>query len=377
MEMRSMLKKKAMIYPVDRQSAPVLRYNFLLQDYDIMYAVSPKGWGLNGKDCGVLDGGNKINKKVTNDFDMALDLCDCVIFTESDMKIDFEKIILPKMEKALEVGKDVVCTLKIPHEFKEKIDNICKNKGSNFKYYKKEEIFNLKQADSEYIYDINVPVMGVFGVTERSEKFNMQLALRQKLIEQGYKVSQIGTRHYSELLGFHSFPKFMMSNNISESNKIMLFNHYIKKIEIEEEPDIILVGVPGGVLPYNNRYTNRFGIMAFEVCNAIQFDSVVINTLYGEYKDEYFTTMQQSLRYRLGIEIDAFNFTPLKCDFELLDSMNRFDYLTLSSDFLDYKIKDFNNSEYKVFNVLNDKNRDELVDYLVDKLSSYSDIQAI
>ena len=45
-----MLKKKAMIYPVDREAIPLLRYNHLLESIDIIYAVSPKGWGFNGKE---------------------------------------------------------------------------------------------------------------------------------------------------------------------------------------------------------------------------------------------------------------------------------------------------------------------------------------
>lgn len=370
-----MLKKKAMIYPVDRQAVPILRYNFLIEEYDIIYAVSPKGWGVNGKDCGVLDGGNNLNKIITSNFEEALQICDCVIFTESDMPLSFEKMIFPKMKKALEAGKDIICTLEIPKEFKEDIDKLSKN--SNFKYYSKEKSFNFNQIDHEYIYDISVPIMGVFGTAERSSKFNIQLALRQRLIDQGYKVSQIGTKHYSELLGFHSFPKFMWNSNISESNKIMLFNHFIKKIEVEEKPDIILIGVPGGLMTYNNNYTNRFGILAFEVCNAIQFDSVVVSTLYNDYNENYFAAMKQTLKYRLGIEIDAFNIAPLKGDFEVLDNMNRFDYITLSSDFVDNKIKAYGNTNFKIFNILNDENSDELVNYLIDKLAGYSDIQVI
>lgn len=372
-----MLKKKAMLYPVDRESISLLRYNSLLEEYHIMYAVSPKGWGFSGKDCGVLDGGNNINKEIINDFDLALELCDSVIFIESDRIVDFEKMIFPRIMKALELGKEVVCTIEVPKAFEEEINGICANKKCKFKYYKKETNLNFKPIDNEYIFDINTPVMGVFGVTERCGKFDIQLAVRENLIKQGYRVSQIGTRHYSEMFGFHSFPNFMMNSNISESNKIMLFNHYVKKIELDEQPDIIIIGVPGGTMNYNNKYTNRFGVLAFEVCNAIQFDSVVVSTLYNDYNDEYFINMKQCLRYRLGIEIDAFNLVPLKGDFETLDERHRFDYLTLSSDFIDNKIKNFSHLEFKVCNSLNNKNRDELVEYLIDKLSSYSDVEAI
>lgn len=372
-----MLKKKAMIYPVDREAIPLLRYNHLLESFDIIYAVSPKGWGFNGKDYGTIDGGKPINKEITTDFDSGLDICQCVIFTESDRRLNFENIILPKIKLAIEHNKDIVCTLDIPQNFKEEIELLCKVKGVKFEYYQRKVKDNFKKIDKEYVYDINVPIMGILGTTERTGKFNIQLALREKFINEGYKVAQIGTNHYSELLGFHSFPSFMMNNNISESNKIMLFNHYVKKIELEEEPDIILIGIPGGVMTYNNNYTNRFGILAFEICNAVQFDSTVISTLYNDYNEEYFVNMYKALKYKLGIEIDAFNLTPLKGDFETLDIMNRFSYLTLSSDFIDKKIKCFNNEDFKVCNILNDKNKEELSNYLIDKLASYSEIQAI
>ncbi|WP_051986377.1 TIGR04066 family peptide maturation system protein [Clostridium amazonitimonense] len=372
-----MTKKKAMIYPVDRESLPLIRYNDLIEEYDVIYTVSPKGWGFRGKDCGVLDGGKEINKTITDDFDTALNLCQCVIFVESDMVIDFEKMIFPKIEKALNDGKDIVCTIEIPDKFKERIEKLREIKNGRFKQYTKENKCDFKLIEKEYIFDINVPVIGVFGTTERTGKFDIQLALREKFMNQGYKVSQIGTRHYSEIMGFHSFPKFMVSSSINESNKIMLFNHYVKNIELTEKPDIILIGVPGGVMPYNNNYTNKFGILAFEVCNAVQFDSVVMSTLYEDYDERYFTTMHESLKYKLGLEIDAFNITPLKGDFKILDFTNRFGFLTLDSDFIDDKIRKFNNLDFKIFNILNEKNKEDLAEYLIDKLSSYSDIQAI
>ena len=372
-----MLKKRAMIYPVDRESIPLIRYNSLIKEYDIVYAVSPIGWGLEGKDCGTIDGGNGVDKIITTDFQSALNLCDTVIFIPSDKIVDFEKIIYPKFKMAMELEKEIICAIDIPNNYKEVIEKMCKDKELKYKQYQLKEDKSYEEINKEYLYDINVPVIGVFGISERTGKFNMQLAIREKLVAEGYKVSQVGSRHYCELLGFHSFPKFMMNNTLSESNKVMLFNHYLKKIELDENPDVIIVGIPGGVMPYSNSYTNRFGILAFEVCNAVSFDFVIMNILYNDYNKDYFSSIKNCLRYRLGLEVDGFNITPLKGDFSTLDSINRFEYLTLNSEFIDDKLKLFNNDNQRVFNIFNDGNKDELVAFLEDKLSSYSDIQCI
>ena len=41
----------------------------------------------------------------------------------------------------------------------------------------------------------------------------------------------------------------MYDEGVSEKKKILMYNHYLKWIEQSEKPDVILVGIPGGIMP--------------------------------------------------------------------------------------------------------------------------------
>lgn len=70
----------------------------------------------------------------------------------------------------------------------------------------------------------------------------MQLELRKKLSERGYKISQIGTKSYSQLFGVRPFPEIMFKNMYTEKEKIFYFNQYVSSIAKNESLDAKLNG---------------------------------------------------------------------------------------------------------------------------------------
>lgn len=130
------------------------------------------------------------------------------------------------------------------------------------------------------------------GVTNKACKFEIQLSIRENLQSKGYKISQIGSRNYCEFLGFHSFPGFMYNRNLSESEKIILFNNYIKRLENDENPDLIVIGIPGGIMKRNDTFTSYFGIFAYEISQAVTPDYVICSTQYQDFKHEYLFGLQ-------------------------------------------------------------------------------------
>lgn len=59
--------------------------------------------------------------------------------------------------------------------------------------------------------------------------------------------------------------------------KKLRFNHYVNYIANSEDADIVIVGVPGGVVPISNKLFD-FGIMNYMVANAVKPDYVILNT---------------------------------------------------------------------------------------------------
>lgn len=347
---------------------------------EITSLVSPGGWGLTGRDAGEADKSGQTGINVTGDFDEALGLCDAVMFVHSEKLLDFPKYIMPKLIKAVESRKDILVTKQLGDEIIKTIAQKCKEAGVDFKYlnYRDKHIeFPQLSIENEFLHNINTPVVYVLGAGERTNKFETQLSLREKFLSEGYRVSQIGTRAYCELLGFHSFPEFMFKGTLPETNKIVFFNHMIKKIENDEQPDVIIIGIPGGIMPYNNTLTNRFGILAYEVSQALASDCAVFCSHYADYGTDYFDKTNELIKNRLGFEIDCYNISNVMFDWTNSKQENRIIYTTLDSTFVDEKIMNYSRMDTSIFNILNSKDSGNLSQFIVNTLLDYGKAECI
>ncbi len=368
-------KERAVIYPYDIELAPVVRHSGLLEAFDIAGLASPKGWGMENRDAGCADKGSILKTYIYSDFKGLLDTCDTVIFSRPYNTIDRKRLVHPKIVYAAEAKKNIVCIMDMDEEAQGEVSRLCEKEGVYFKYYGYGGITGDFEVERENLNEINTPVIFVLGTAERTHKFEIQLALREAMLDMGYSVSQIGSRSYCELLGFHSFPSFMYSCSIPESRKIVLFNRFIKSIENRENADVIIIGIPGGIMPFNKAFTNRFGITAYEVCNAITPDAVVLSSLYEDYKPEYFENISSSIKYKLGLEVDCHNISNIKVDWN--NSREQMAYITLDSKFIDEKNRGFHELNMPVYNVLNAEDSKNMAHSLVDKLSEYSKAQSV
>ena len=112
------------------------------------------------------------------------------------------------IQMALERGLNVFSFLAVDPETYADLYDLARSKGLHLEFpdFDFADVQRCLSAQgSERAVD--VPVVGVFGTSSQQGKFTLQLALRQKLIEQGYNVGQLGTEHHSALFGMDfSFP---------------------------------------------------------------------------------------------------------------------------------------------------------------------------
>ncbi len=372
------MKEKAFVYPYDVEFAPLLRHKDFLKDIEIIGLVAPSGWVRQGEDACYSDNGLVIGMDVTNDFNCFMDKCDTLIILESNISLDIEKFIYPKINLAIEACKNIICLLSMDEDLREEIEKKCIEKGVYFKYYGALESSNTINNINRYksIQDLNSIVVFSLGVGERVHKFQTQLDIRARFLDMGYKVSQVGSRKYSGLLGLHPFPTFMYDSCINEYEKILLFNNYIKDIEDKEKPDIIIIGVPGGIMRFNNKFTNRFGILAYEVAQAIRPDVTILNVLYEDYYPDFFVSLSNSIKYKLGFEVDCFTLANIKFDWEKSKESEHIVYSTFDSKFIDRKISKYSELSTPVFNTLDFQDSCKMVDYLVNKLSCNENVKS-
>ncbi len=371
------INEKVIVFPYNLEFSPIIRHKDLLKNLTIVGLVSPIGWGFNGKDACTADGGSEINKIVSCDFEGLLNKCDTVIICNSRDPLDFKCEIYPNIIKAISCRKNIICLISLEDENKAEIKRLCNENNVYFKYLYSNRKKSYNTGGIEKLFKIETPIVFVIGTTIRTSKFEIQLNIKEGLLNIGYKISQIGSRDYCDLLGFHSFPGFMYDNNLNEAQKIVLFNNYVKRIEYDEKPDLIIIGIPGGIMKINDTFTNNFGIFAYEVSQAVSPDYVICSTLYEEYTNEYFIRLANSVKYKLGFEVDCFNFANVKLDWVKSNEQNSEVYVSLDSRFINKEKKRYRGLDIPLYNIFSMNDSQVIISDIVKKLSEYSEIGAI
>lgn len=366
---------RALVYPYDRESVCLFRYNNLNKMHDAVGAVSPNGWGLTGRDIGNTDGGEELGVIVRKSFEeFSHNDYDAVLLADSQKPLDFEKLIYPKLKSEAEKGKHIICYKKLSEEHKIRVRDLCTEKGIVFVY----QVSNTEyeKISAQDIQDIRTPVVFVIGLAERTNKFDIQLSLREGFAALKYRVSQIGTKSYCEAFGFHSFPSFMADTSLTDCERVVMFNRYVKSIELNEKPDVIIIGIPGGVMAINQFITSGFGITAYLVSQAVKPDATVFTTLYEEYPPEFFNEIDMLLKYRFGYMADCFNFSNIKIDYQETKQTGQLDYMLIEGDFVNKKVEALK-LDKPCFNILDSKQRRSMYDYTINLLQGEECIQDI
>lgn len=369
-------KERLLVYPYGVELAAAIRHRDMLCGYEVSELVSPPGWGFDGKDAGFVDGSDEMGIIITDDFEAALHNCDTVLFGEACLEMDFIRVIEPKIQAAAVMGKNIILTAAFDGESCEKAVSICSEKGVSCKWLGCERIQALLRGNEE-ILEISTPVVFVLGITERANKFEAQLALRRRVQQSGYRISQVGSTSSAELLGFHSFPSFMKGHAYSEQQKIVMFNRFIKKIEAEEKPDLIVIGIPGGCMSICNKLPNGFGITAYEVSRAVVPDAAVLGLLYDEYEKEHLEGLSSALKNRLGFEIDCFSLSNVKLDWDAALQEGNMSFITLDSRFIEKRKAACKEQGFPVYNVLNPCDASDMADNIISRLEKYAAVQPV
>lgn len=300
--------KKLMVYPFTKETCPIARFRHLLEGYELISAVPPKGFDWERRDACELDGGSPTGIILGESFLDELELCDAVMLNYGKYISEKEKV---KYEAYIrDSEKELVSFDQVP------ILN------------ENEEIY----PDMPLI-EIPVPVIMVMGQGENCQKFEIQLGLREAFKRECYRVSQLGTKAFSGLFGFRMLPSVP---EVPLWKKVYLYNKLFRETYEKEKPDVIIVGVPGGIMPVNSYKYEFFGETAFALASAARPDFTVLSFYFVQPTEGYFELLRQYVRFHLGVGQVCFHASNTKYIED--DSVRQLSYLTLQSSFVLDKI---------------------------------------
>lgn len=135
-----------------------------------------------------------------------------------------------------------------------------------------------KQRREIRIYEIDVPVIGVIGQGKHCDKFENQLLLRE-VLEEEYETITVSSNALGVLFGCYTIPSFLYEN-LPFQEKIAKFNYYMRKISKLGNPDIIILGIPEGITPFERQEFHHFAEYPLIITSAVNIDMAILCTYF-------------------------------------------------------------------------------------------------
>lgn len=353
--------KNYLIYPLTRESAPILRYKQLVVQSSKVGGVVPKGRFSTKANLRHLDGGKNTDDLLYGNFEKNLDKYDTVVFLDDCGNTKLESLN-NKIDLALKAEKEILL-----HEILARKIN---TKGTDIKLINLNHVEHEVYSQEKRLLSIDVPVIFVMGAGDKCNKFELQLAIREHLNTLGYKIYQLGTKDYSKIFSFEPLPTFVFSNDLSLEQKILGLNHYVNKQLLKEKPDIAVVGVPGGVIPLGDNYYNSFSELAYIISNAIQPDITILSTyFFPKMNEDFLLKLREMMTYRFSVVPAYFHVSNSSYNVNIDNDEPELEYFTINFQTVEEMIKtNFDGSKLTVFNLFSD-NSEAVYQKMIDELS--------
>lgn len=288
------------VYPVTEDLRAFVEFAELNNNIEIQDFCVPEIWYTCGKKMS-LNNGKEIELSSINDC-LPKTSSDAIIVLNIGNSFDFENIVEPYLEKMAKCNKELYFVKNLQDKEKETLKKynicykvVCANKLETFDFNSDMRLLKIK-----------TPIIFVLGMFENTDKLSTLLYIHNYLKQKDYKVRTILTKE--NILNFpdcYSFPEEMYDKKYGDAEKIIFFNHYIRKMEVKEKPDIIVIGIPGEIMPLNEIHNGNFGIMPFLIGNAVRCDYAVLNIFSNFCSKEFAQQLMEVCKNKYLIDVNS------------------------------------------------------------------------
>ena len=319
----------------------VARNSSLLHEYVIEKMLTPSFLGLGGVDISKVDGGNYAGLEVT-DYSAGLLSGFDTLFIDYDENMGASSIYSEVIDNAKEIGLEIIISRKYRNVFGQEPITWPSNAPL------------VESSDEHRLYEIPIPIITILTQGARTDQFATELALRKHFIEEGYNVSQIGSYEASQFFGFHELPNFLYEQR-DAYEKTLRFNRYVAGLVSREKPHVIIIGVPTGIMKYNNKLLEGLGFLPYIVCNAVRADILTLCMYHLDYEKIFYDETSQYGNYHFGTPIDFYCVANTSFVPEFTGSLraSKKNYVDIDSDYVLATInKNIVSGDFHLFNAL-------------------------
>ncbi len=213
-----------------------------------------------------------ILRRVANENDINTSICfmsetsaiNALLLLDNSRNLNFD-VYLENYNYAIKHNIELVCSKKLFSQLTS--INPCNNISLLEKHYTPSA-----QYYTNKLMSIETPIISVLGLGEHCGKFETQILVNGVLKKRGFKALSLCTNELGTLFGMYSLPKFLFGNTYSFQDKILMFNNFVYDLCKKYEPDVLVLGFPGGITSFEEGLHNYFAEIPLVMSNAIVSD---------------------------------------------------------------------------------------------------------
>lgn len=194
---------------------------------------------------------------------------------DSEEEVEFENDLMCRIGASLEQQKRVVVTRRLDLNERAKLSRI------------ENENLVLKRSASiqqTILYDIQTPVIVIDGLCPGIGGLKTGLDLMKAMRDRGYHVSLLGDSGDIAICGCRYIYDEFFDGGTTIQTKVHMFNNMLHEIEIEDDPDAIIVVVPDDYHIRLEVKKDNYGENLYALSKSCDIDYVIINTSYDYHR---------------------------------------------------------------------------------------------
>lgn len=258
--------------------------------------------------------------------------------------------------------------------YSEKIEELEKS-GMSIWYLDPNNKFSVKNVHnydenkySKKRYSVPVPIIAILGQGSCCSKFETLLLTKKTIDEMGYKSISVSANDLGSLFGCYSYPDILGKNNVGLEEKIFSINHYIYDLYKLENPEVILLEMPGGIMKMGEKNENHFSELAYVIANAVEIDSGIMNLYFTKsYDDDYINEIRKYCYYKYEIVIDLLISARQRTEYSM--EMRDWEYYFLD-DYVINRIQKANEKDQSIINISETANCIQRIRNMIDEFTT-------
>lgn len=357
--------QRVLIYPYSEKYRWIFNNENIFKYFDSAVAIYPSKW-----DIGEL---NDERIKKEQYFQEEMEHCSYLWIVTSELDINFQKDIFTKLEYAAEHGVTIFYTRPYDEAEKNMIENVIPDK----QWFGIRSCINEKKNMNE-MFDIDTPVVDILSLSTELNSVEQWLNIRNCFRKAGYKVALLSDIQELEVLeDCYWISMLAESNNIklSQGERIIATNHYIKQVEMDNNYDLFLIGNSKGTSTYGRKILEDLGINTYSISKSATPDYVILNIFFGYYDQCVMEELGRETESIIGCDIDFFNLTDKVVNIDKSESCHKICTFNVGRELALDKARSLPFD--KAGCLLYDSEIKRLVNLIIKKLQGYTDISTI